>query len=258
MYMVLALNFSEIMQACRQDYKPFEGEVPAGRSPRSLIAAIMAAKEDDRRPVIAEIKPSSPTEGKIRPAADPGRLAADFAAAGACGISVLTEPRHFGGSLGHLVRAARAPVPVLRKDFLFDEAQIRESLYYGADTALLISSFFDADGLARMIREARRHGMEPLVEVHDRADIERAAACSARLYAINNRDRHTLRVDRGRTAALARHVDGMTVSASGIGTIAELDEALEHCDAALIGTALMKAADPGAALQRLVYGDRDD
>jgi indole-3-glycerol phosphate synthase len=89
--------------------------------------------------------------------------------------------------------------------------------------------------------------------VHDVDDIERASSCGARLYAINNRDRHTLRVDRARTAKLARHIGGVKVSASGISSRAELDEALLHCDAALVGTALMAAADPGQALRELVW-----
>ncbi len=233
-----------------------QGDVPYIRKPRSLIRSIEAAKSDGRRPVIAEIKPASPTAGTIRQVDDPAQLARDYEASGACGISVLTEPRFFHGSLENLQCSTCVKVPVLRKDFLFDVAQVRESYFYGADSLLLISSFFLEESLAQMIAACRSYGIEPLVEVHDLADIERSKASGARLYAINNRDRHTLEIDRSRTARLSKHVDGVTVSASGISTVAQLDEALSHCDAALVGSALMSAADPGEALKTLVYGDQ--
>lgn len=247
------MDFDEILQACQRDYRPFQQDVPFIRRPRSLIGAIAAAKRDGRRPVIAEIKPASPTAGKIRQVDDPAGLACDYAASGACGVSVLTEPRYFGGSLEHLRQASHANIPALRKDFLFDPAQIKESYFYGADSLLLIASFFQPEPLARMIAVCRDYGIEPLVEVHDEADVERASSCGARLYAINNRDRHTLQVDRSRTAKLARHIDGVKVSASGIATVDQLDEALLYCDAALVGTALMAAGDPGKALKELVW-----
>jgi indole-3-glycerol phosphate synthase len=249
----MKLDFDEIMQACKRDYRPFRQDVPFIRKPRSFISSIEAAKSDGRRPVIAEIKPASPTAGQLRQVDDPGRLASDYAASGACGVSVLTEPRFFHGSLENLRQASQVDVPALRKDFLFDIAQIKESYFYGADTLLLISSFFGTEPLAQMIAGCRKYCIEPLVEVHDEDDIERASASGARLYAINNRDRHTLQVDRSRTARLAKHIDGTTVSASGIASVAHLDEALRHCDAALVGTALMAADDPGKALKELVW-----
>jgi indole-3-glycerol phosphate synthase len=253
--MVIILDFTEIMEACRQSYRPFEAEVPVERVPRSLIASIENARRTGRRPVIAEIKPASPTAGPLRKIDDPKALALEYAASGACGVSVLTEPRYFKGSLTSLRLASAAPVPVLRKDFLFDPAQVKESYFYGADSLLLISSFFDEDSLSGMVAECRRYGIEPLVEVHDRDDIERSSCCGAKLYAINNRDRHTMKVDLSRTGALAKHVNGIRVSASGIETIGQLDEMLESCDAALIGSALMRSGDPGSALRKLVYGD---
>jgi indole-3-glycerol phosphate synthase len=247
------VDFESIMEACRRDYRPFRQEVPFIRRPRSLIRSIEAANRDRRRPVIAEIKPASPTAGRIRHVEDAGKLARDYAAGGACGVSVLTEPRFFRGSLENLREACSVGVPVLRKDFLFDPAQVRESYFFGADSLLLIASFFSAEPLALLIAGCRDYGMEPLVEVHDEEDIGRAASAGARLYAINNRDRRTLQIDRSRAARLAKRVDGVTVSASGISTVAQLDEALRHCDAALVGTALMAAADPGQALKTLVW-----
>jgi indole-3-glycerol phosphate synthase len=207
---------------------------------------------DGRNPVLAEIKSASPTAGRLREV-DPAQLAECYARNGACAISVLTEPKFFGGSLEHM-RSAAGRLPVLRKDFLFDPAQIREAYVYGADSVLLISSFFTVDLLSDMIREARRIGMEPLVEVHGAEDIERSASAGAKLYAINNRDKDTLKIDLGRTGRLASLVDGVLVSASGIETPADLHRMLQHCDAALIGSALMRADDVGATLRSFVYG----
>lgn len=251
--MVVDVDFGEIMQACKESYKPFEGSVVMTRQPASLVESIAAAKKGGRRPVIAEIKPASPTAGVIRTVGNPAEIAKEYADAGACGVSVLTEPKYFGGSLASLKAVAGIGVPVLRKDFLFDLSQVKESYYYGADTLLLISSFFSADSLAAMIAESRRYGIEPLVEIHDRDDIERSASAGARLYAVNNRDRHTLKVDLRRTQELAPLIDGTVVSASGVSTVDQLNFVLSYSDAALVGTALMSAERPGSALQNLIW-----
>lgn len=251
--MVKRLNFTDILQACKRDYVPFEGDARPGRRPLSLADSIDRAAKDGRWPVIAEIKPASPTAGRLRRIDDIEPLARSFKDNGACGISVLTEPRFFGGSVESLEKA-RCGLPVLRKDFLFHPAQIKESYALGADSLLLISSFFSTDSLAGMIAGSRSYGMEPLVEVHSEGDIERAESAGASLYAVNNRDKDTLEVDLRRTARLAPLIDGTVVSASGIETAGQLTEALSYCDAALIGGALMKAPDPGEALRSLVYG----
>ena len=246
------MNFDEILQARKEDYTPFAGTVICDRQPKSLLSAISAAKNDGRNPVIAEIKPASPTAGRLRDV-DPAELADCYEQNGACAVSVLTEPRFFGGSLEHM-KAAAGRLPVLRKDFLFDQSQIREAYFYGADSVLLISSFFSADSLSGMICEARRLGMEPLVEVHGAEDVERSASAGAKLYAINNRDKDSLKIDLGRTERLASLIDGVRVSASGIETPEDLHRMLQYCDAALIGSALMRSCDVGAALRSFVYG----
>ena len=246
------MNFNEILRARKEDYTPFAGSVKYDRQPKSLLSAIADAKRDGRNPVIAEIKPASPTTGRLRDV-NPADMADCYVQNGACAISVLTEPRYFGGSLEHM-KSAVGRLPVLRKDFLFDPSQIREAYFYGADSVLLISSFFNADTLACMIGEARRLGMEPLVEVHDAKDVERSSSAGAKLYAINNRDKDSLKVDLGRTERLASRIDGTRVSASGIETPEDLKRMLRHCDAALIGSALMRAEDVGATLRSFVYG----
>lgn len=249
--MVNRLNFADILRARKDDYVPFKGEVARDREPLNLIEFIRQSK--GRNPVIAEIKPASPTAGRLRRVEDVRSLAAEFRDNGACGVSVLTEPRFFGGSTESL-ELARCGLPVLRKDFLFHPDQAKESYALGADSLLLISSFFSTDGLAAMISESRSFGMEPLVEVHCEGDIESASSAGASLYAVNNRDKDTLRIDLDRTARLAPLIDGVVVSASGIGTVEQLKSALGFCDAALVGGALMKSPDPGAALRSLVYG----
>ena len=253
MYVVNRLNFTDILQARKRDYVPYEGDAGPDRRPLSLVEFIAAAKQDGRPPVIAEVKPASPTAGRLRRVADVSSLALSFKNNGACGISVLTEPRFFGGSTASL-KEASCGLPVLRKDFLFHPAQIKESFALGADSLLLIASFFSPDCLSDMISEARSYGMEPLVEVHGEDDIQRAGSAGATLYAVNNRDKDTLEVDLRRTARLAPLIDGTVVSASGIGTREQLMEALEYCDAALVGSALMRSKDPGKALSLLVYG----
>jgi indole-3-glycerol phosphate synthase len=252
-YIGESMNFAEILQARKESFVPFEGNVTRHRRPRGLINAIADAKRQGKRPVIAEIKPASPTAGRLRLVDDTAALARELKDNGACGISVLTEPQFFGGSLDNLQRAV-CGIPLLRKDFIFHPSQIIESYAHGADSVLLIASFFDVDGLAAMVSESRSYGMEPLVEVHDREDVERAGQAGARLYAINNRDKDTLNVDLKRTGRLAPLIDGVKVSASGIGTPEQLAAVLKYCDAALIGSALMRSQDPGKALRQLVYG----
>lgn len=253
--MVSMLNFKDILHAGMERYRPFDLDVSIDRKPLSLIEFIRSAQEDGRNPVIAEIKPASPTSGWLKDVPDPGRMAADFVACGACGVSVLTEPIYFNGSLENLRSASDGlEVPVLRKDFLFHPAQIKESYHYGADSVLLISSFFEEDGLAGMIGESRNYGMEPLVEIHDREDAERSMSAGAKLIAINNRDKDTLAVDLNRTERLSGLVDGTLVSASGIESCEQLKKMLGYCDAALIGSALMRSGDPCKSLRSLVYG----
>ncbi len=208
------MNFADILRSCKENYRPFEGTITTDRRPKSLIDHMILRKKEGLNPVIAEIKPASPTAGPLRQVDNVAGMAEKFKHNGACGISVLTEPRFFGGSLDSLPMAS-CGLPVLRKDFLFDPSQIKESYAYGADSVLLISSFFGCEGLADMLKEARTLGMEPLVEVHDKEDIERADSAGARLYAVNNRDKDTLKVDLARTERLAPLIDGFTVSASG-------------------------------------------
>lgn len=208
--------------------------------------------------IIAEIKRASPSKGVIKADVDPAALALKYAAGGAAAISVLTEEDYFRGSLDDL-RAVRAAVelPILRKDFIFDEFQVYEAAAAGADAVLLIVAALDDRSLValRAVIEERL-GMDALVEVHTVEEFERARACGASLIGVNNRDLRTFEVSLEasiRVAQRAASDEGvLLVSESGIGDKSEI-AALRKMGyrAFLVGEALMRAVDPAEVLRRL-------
>ncbi|WP_292731590.1 indole-3-glycerol-phosphate synthase, partial [Methanoculleus sp.] len=166
------------------------GPLPAvdpGEMPHwSLLEAIRGCR--DRNAIIAEVKYASPSRGRIHDGCTPEAIAREFAAAGAVGLSVLTEPTFFSGSIENLARVRRAvPVPILRKDFIIDERQLVETRALGADAVLLIARVLGSS-LPAFVDEALALGLEPLVEVHDRSEMERALATETNLIGINNRN----------------------------------------------------------------------
>ncbi len=212
--------------------------------------------------LIAECKRRSPGAGPIRPDLDPVDLAAAYRRAGASALSVLTDERHFGGSLEDL-RAVRAavPLPVLRKDFVLDPLQVREARAAGADAILLIVRILDDASLRLLHDEATAHGMDVLVEVHDRAELERAIALGADLIGINNRDLSTFETRLDTTLALAASVppDTLLVSESGIRTAGDVRRlAAAGAGAILVGESLLRAPDPEAAARALADVPRSD
>jgi indole-3-glycerol phosphate synthase len=204
--------------------------------------------------VIAEFKRASPSKGEIRPGADPARIARAFANAGAAALSVLTDREFFGGCLDDLRRArAACDLPVLRKDFTIDRIQILEARAAGADAVLLIVAALSDVALRELLACARELGLDALVEVHTAAELERAQAVGAELVGINNRDLHSFKTDVAVTRALLPLAAGLTVvSESGLDSC-EVLRALESegVRAFLVGEALMRDVDPGAALRRL-------
>ena len=248
------MNFETILEDCRSRYKGFDKKIKIDRKPRSFEEAISAKKDAGLNPIIAEIKPSSPS-GVLREIWDVEGVVKEIVHGGACGVSVLTEEKFFGGSLMSLKSAAGAShLPVLRKDFIFDKSQIYEAYYYGADSLLLISSFFTTMELSGLVKVSRKLGMEPLVEVHSEGDVEKAEKAEARLYIINNRDKDTLKVDLNKSEKLSGLIGDVKIGASGIGNVEELKYVLTYCDAALIGTAIMKAEDIGKKVGEFVHG----
>ncbi|MDR9411334.1 MAG: indole-3-glycerol-phosphate synthase [Haloquadratum sp.] len=221
-------------------------ERPGGAEPlrvdaRPLTAALSAAAAAGARPVIAEIKPTSPTTSTHR-GDDPVELARAMVDAGAAALSVLTEPTHFGGDPEMLrrVRAAVA-VPVLRKDFIVREDQLD---VVAADAVLLIARFLDGPetpSLEALIAAARQRGMTPLVEVHTAAELASAEAAGAQVIGVNNRDLGQLEVDLGVAEALIPTASAPVVIAeSGMATPADADRMLAAgADGLLIGSAIM-------------------
>lgn len=243
------MNFDTILQDVKGRYNGFRKNVSFDRKPRNLAEAIRHAEGNA---IISEIKPASPT-GKIRDVNDPANMAEEMIRGGACAISVLTEEKFFGGNLENLRAVSKvSSVPVLRKDFIFDESQIDEAYYYGADSVLLISSFFSEDELNKLIKKSRDFGMEPLVEVHSKEDIKKAEAAGARIVGINNRDKDTLKIDLERTKLL-EGVSAVKVSASGVSSVDDLKFVLKYCDAALIGTEIMKAENIEEKVREFVH-----
>jgi indole-3-glycerol phosphate synthase len=206
--------------------------------------------------IIAELKPASPSRGALREPFDPVGLAQSLEASGAVALSVLTEPEFFRGSLKNL-RDARKSVqlPVLRKDFIFDPWQVWEARANDADSFLLIVGTLADAQLKELLALGRELGMQPLVEVHTREELERAVAAEARIIGVNNRNLKTLEVRADTSLELVDHIpeNCIAVSESGIGTNGELVKLrAAGFDAFLIGTRLMLSSDPAAALSELL------
>lgn len=206
--------------------------------------------------VIAEVKQCSPSAGLIRTNYDPAALALEYEAAGAVGVSVLTEPRYFKGGEQHL-RAVRSAIglPVLRKDFIVDAYQLAEAAAWGADVVLLIAAALDPVQCSTLCQESRELGLEVIVEVHSLAEVATAAACPDAIIGVNSRNLKTLKTDlRVAMDAVASLPDRrICIAESGIrsaGDIVMLQNAGYR--GFLIGESLLRAQSPGRALVRLI------
>lgn len=208
--------------------------------------------------LIAEVKKASPSKGIIRADFDPVWIARRYEAGGAAALSVLTDRDFFQGSLDFLEQIRRAvALPLLRKDFIIDEAQVFEARAAGASAILLIAAALEPETLGRLHRAAESVELDVLVEVHDMQDVERLeqAGCEARLVGINNRDLRTFHVDLATTeilgAGLREH--HLLVSESGIFTPDHVARvAAAGARAVLVGESLMREPDPGEAARALL------
>lgn len=218
---------------------------------RAFAGALWSARTPA---VIAEVKRASPSAGPIADA-DPGSRAREYEEAGAAAVSVLTEPRHFDGSLADLRAVHLATsVPVLRKDFLVHPAQVMASRVEGADAVLLIAAALSELELKAMLATADDLGLGALVETHSEEDLEKALSTDAKVVGVNARDLETLEVDPARALELLARVpaDRIAVAESGIATREQVERAVEAgARAVLVGEALMRAEDPGATLRAL-------
>jgi indole-3-glycerol phosphate synthase len=206
--------------------------------------------------VIAEFKRRSPSRGTIRDDLNPDDMAVAYEAGGAAALSVLTDEDFFGGSTEDLRRARAATLlPVLRKDFVVDPYQVWEAATLGADAVLLIVAALEGKELRSLSEAAAGAGLETLVEVHDREELELALAAGSLIVGVNNRNLKTMAVDVQTSldlvAAIPDHV--VAVAESGLATGADLRRLRSAgFDAFLVGEHLMRAPDPGLALRALL------
>jgi len=251
----------DIIVGVRADLAEREAALPleelkkrAAKAPEPRDA--MAALKEPGIGVIAEVKRRSPSKGKLADIPDPAALAADYAAAGARAVSVLTERRRFGGSLADLaaVRAA-VDVPVLCKDFIVSPYQVHEARLHGADIVLLIVAALEQNALVSLLDRVESLGMTALVEVHNAEECDRALEAGAELIGVNARNLHTLEVDREVFARLAPGLppNVLKVAESGVRGPGDLMTYAGHgADAVLVGEGLVTSEDPKAALVQLV------
>lgn len=214
-----------------------------------------ALSQRDRTNIIAEIKRASPSKGVIKANIDVAKLARSYHVGGAAAISVLTEPKHFDGSVSDLVAAIKAvEIPILRKDFIVDEYQIVEAAAAGASAILLIVASLSLDELRDLYAVATELGLDALVEVHDAAEMRVAIDIGAAIIGVNNRDLHSLEVSLDTSRQLIEHRPGnvLMVAESGLTSRDEINElrALGY-DGFLIGETLMRSADVADTLRRL-------
>jgi indole-3-glycerol phosphate synthase len=218
-----------------------------------------AALQGDRVRLIAEVKRASPSAGAIRTDCDPVEIAKVYAGNGASAISVLTETKHFQGSLQDL-RAIRDAlgdkrIPLMRKDFLFDPYHIYESRAFGADALLLIVAILAPAQLKELLFLSHQLGLKCLVEVHNEAELALALKTEARIIGVNNRNLDTLKVSLNTTKRLRAFIppDRIVVSESGIKDPEDVGM-LRHLriDAILVGEALMSAPDIAAKMKELL------
>lgn len=224
---------------------------------RGFVDAMLRRLEQGDPAIIAEAKKASPSKGVIREDFDPAAIAASYEQGGAACLSVLTDKDFFQGCEAYLQQArAACSLPVIRKDFLIDTYQVVEARAIGADCILLIVSALTDTQMAELAACAESLGMDVLVEVHNRQELERALHLSTPLVGINNRNLHTFEVTLNTTYSLLEHIpdDRIVVTESGILTHDDVIAMQGHSvNAFLVGEAFMRAENPGEELKRFFY-----
>jgi indole-3-glycerol phosphate synthase len=246
---IVARKKEEVAKLLARGISPPATDIPPARGFRKALTAAPGIA------IIAEAKKASPSKGIICPDFDPVRITRAYEQGGAQALSVLTDETFFQGSLSY-IPAVRSVVglPVLRKDFIVHEIQIRESQAFGADAILLIVAILEPEQLRDYLQMAQELGLDVLVEVHDERETETALAAGSALLGINNRDLRDFSVDLSTTFRLQRMVprDIPLVSESGIRDYDDIRRLVDHgIAAALVGETLMRAQDQAEALRLL-------
>lgn len=254
---ILTHKAAEVVERKRaRSLADLEAEARTREPPRGFTAALQATIAGGRTALIAEVKRASPSKGIIRADWQPVEHARAYAVGGATCLSVLTDERFFQGSDKTLVDArAGVTIPVLRKDFTIDPWQVAEAAALGADAVLLIAAALDDARLAECHAAALDQGLDALIEVHDEAEMARAARLSLTLVGVNNRDLRSFVTDVAVTERLSHLApsDAVLVSESGIATPADLARlARSGVRAALVGERLMRADNVRAATEALL------
>lgn len=255
---ILARKAEEVAQySARNSLGSLEQRISEQTPVRGFALAMQQQVARSEPAVIAEVKKASPSKGVIREDFQPAQIADSYQAGGATCLSVLTDIDFFQGADAYLQQARTAcELPVIRKDFTVDPYQVVEARAIGADAILLIVAALADDQMRELAHTAAEVGLDVLVEVHDRAELERALELPTPLIGINNRDLHTFDTRLETTLELLPYIpaDRVVVTESGIHTSADVALMREHeVHAFLVGEAFMRAPEPGAKLRELFF-----
>ena len=258
LHKILARKREEVAERRpRNSLASLEQRIAEQTAVRGFAAAIAARAVAGRAAVIAEVKKASPSKGVIRADFQPAQIAASYQRGGAACLSVLTDVDFFQGSDAYLQQArAACELPVLRKDFTVDPYQVIEARAIGADAVLLIVAALEQEQMRELAHTAAEVGVDVLVEVHDRAELERALELETPLIGINNRDLHSFETRLETTLELLPYIpaDRQVVTESGIHTAEDVALMRNHqVHGFLVGEAFMRADEPGEKLREMFF-----